>query len=89
MPMMTAHGGGGMLTTIGDWLKWNAMLDAKTWNASLADSLETQGVLNNGQKISYALGLGINSYKGNKQVAHSGGTAGYRTFLARFPDKKL
>lgn len=89
MPMMTAHGGGGMLTTVGDWLKWNAMLDAKTWNASLVDSLETQGVLNNGQKISYALGLGINSYKGNKQVAHSGGTAGYRTFLARFPDKKL
>lgn len=89
MPMMTAHGGGGMLTTEGDWLKWNAMLDAKTWNASLVDSLETQGVLNNGQKISYALGLTVGSYKGNKQIAHGGATAGYRTFLARFPDKKL
>lgn len=89
MPMMTAHGGGGMLTTIGDWLRWNAMLDAKAWNASLVDSLETQGVLNNGQKISYALGLTVGSYKGNKQVAHGGATAGYRTFLARFPDNDL
>ncbi|MBX7054520.1 MAG: beta-lactamase family protein [Pyrinomonadaceae bacterium] len=89
MPMMTAHGGGGMLTTIGDWLKWNAMLDARTWNASLVDSLETQGILNSGQKISYALGLTIGTYKGNKQIAHGGATAGYRTFLARFPDKKI
>ncbi|MCC7308505.1 MAG: hypothetical protein IT173_13145, partial [Acidobacteria bacterium] len=26
---------------------------------------------------------------GMKQVAHSGGTAGYQTYLARYPDKKL
>lgn len=89
MPMMNAHGGGGMLTTVGDWLKWNAMLDARTWNPSLVDALETQGVLNSGQKISYALGVTVGSYKGNKQVAHGGATAGYRTFLARYPDKKL
>ncbi len=89
MPMMTAHGGGGMLTTVSDWLKWNAVLDAKTWNASLVDSLETQGVLNSGQKISYALGLSVGSYKGSKQIAHSGATAGYRTFLVRYPEKRL
>lgn len=89
MPMMNGHGGGGMLTTVGDWLKWNAMLDAKTWNAPLVDSLETQGVLNSGRTISYALGLMVGSYKGNRQIAHSGSTAGYRTFLARYPDKKV
>ncbi len=89
MPMMNAHGGGGMLTTVGDWLRWTAMLDARTWNTSLVDALETQAVLNNGQKISYALGLTVGSYKGIKQIAHGGATAGYRTFLARYPDKKL
>jgi len=89
MPMMNVHGGGGMLTTVADLLKWNAVLDARTWNAPLVDALETQGVLNHGHKIAYALGLAVGSYKGIRQVAHGGATAGYRTFLTRFPDKKL
>lgn len=89
MPMMTGHGGGGMLTTVGDWLKWNAMLDAKTWNAGLVDALETQGVLHNGHKISYALGLTHGSYKGQRNISHGGATAGYRTVLVRFPDRKV
>lgn len=90
MPIMNVYGNGGMLTTVGDWLKWNAMLDAKTWNANLVDELETQGVLNDGRKISYALGVVVETAKdGNKDITHGGSTAGYQTFLARFPDKKL
>ncbi len=89
MPMMNAHGGGGMLTTVEDWLKWNAMLDARTWNAPLVDALETRGVLNNGQTINYALGLQHGSYKGNRHVSHTGATAAYRTVLVRFPEKKV
>lgn len=89
MPFMNVYGNGGMLTTTGDWLKWSAMLDARTWNAKLVDELETQGILNDKRKISYALGLDVGNYKGIKQVAHSGGTAGYQTYLARFPEKKL
>lgn len=89
MPFMNVYGNGGMLTTTGDWLKWNAMLDARTWNAKLVDELETQGVLNDKRKISYALGVDVGNYKGIKQVTHSGGTAGYQTYLARFPEKKL
>ncbi len=89
MPIMNVYGNGGMLTTVGDWLKWNAALDAKTLGAPLVEALETQGVLNDGRKISYALGLVVDSYKGIKQVTHSGGTAGYQTYLARFPEKKL
>src|SRR5690349_15293439 len=57
MPFMNVYGNGGMLTTVGDWLKWNAMLDAKSLGAPLVAALETRGVLNDGRKISYALGL--------------------------------
>ena len=89
MPIMNVFGNGGMLTTVGDWLKWNAMLDSKSMGASLVETLETQGVLNDGRKISYALGVEVGNYKGIKEVTHSGGTAGYQTYLARFPDKKL
>ena len=89
MPIMNVVGNGGMLTTVGDWLKWNAMLDAKTWNANLADELETQGILNDGRKISYALGLVHSEYKRQKEITHNGSTAGYQTHLSRFPNKKL
>ncbi len=89
MPFMNVYGNGGMLTTIGDWMKWNAMLESRSLGAPLVDALETRGVLNDGRKISYALGLTVDSYKGLKDVAHGGATAGYQTFLTRYPDKKV
>jgi len=89
MPFMNVYGNGGMLTTVGDWIKWNAMLDSKSLGAPLVDALETRGVLNDGRKITYALGLEVGTYKGLKDVSHGGSTAGYQTFLARYPDNKV
>jgi CubicO group peptidase (beta-lactamase class C family) len=89
MPFMNVYGNGGMLTTVGDWMKWNAMLDSQSLGAPLVSALETRGVLNDGRKISYALGLQVDKYKGLKDVAHGGATAGYQTFLARYPDTKV
>src|SRR5688500_1181971 len=89
MPFMNVYGNGGMLTTVGDWMKWNAMLDSHSLGAPLVNALETRGVLNDGRKIAYALGLSIDSYKGLKDVSHGGSTAGYQTFLARYPDNKV
>ena len=89
MPFMNVYGNGGMLTTVGDWMKWNAMLDSQSLGAPLVAALETQGVLNDGRKIAYALGLVVDKYKGLKDVSHGGATAGYQTFLARYPDNKV
>lgn len=89
MPIMNVYGNGGMLTTVGDWMKWNAMLDSQSLGAPLVNALETRGVLNDGRKISYALGLVVDKYKGVKDVSHGGSTAGYQTFLARYPDNKV
>jgi hypothetical protein len=89
MPFMNVYGNGGMLTTVGDWMKWNAMLDSKSLGAPLVDALETRGVLNDGRKIAYALGLTVDRYKGLKDVSHGGATAGYQTFMSRYPDNKV
>ncbi|HEX7334112.1 MAG TPA: serine hydrolase domain-containing protein [Pyrinomonadaceae bacterium] len=89
MPFMNVYGNGGMLTTVGDWMKWNAMLDSHSLGAPLVAALETRGVLNDGRKIAYALGLTVSTYKGLKDVSHGGSTAGYQTFLARYPDNKV
>lgn len=89
MPIMNVIGNGGMLTTVGDWLKWNAMLDSRSMGAPLVEALETQGVLNDKRKIEYALGLNVSTYRGMRDVSHGGSTAGYQTFLARYPDQKV
>ena len=89
MPFMNVYGNGGILTTVGDWIKWNAMLDSKSLGAPLVAAMETRGVLNDGRKITYALGLEVGTYKGLNYVQHGGSTAGYQTYLARYPDKKV
>jgi CubicO group peptidase (beta-lactamase class C family) len=89
MPFMNVYGNGGMLTTVGDWLKWNTMLGTRSLGAALVDSMERRGVLNNGHPIAYALGLTHGLYKFNREIAHSGSTAGYQTYLTRFPDLGL
>ncbi len=89
MPFMNVYGNGGLLSTVGDWLRWNEMLASRSMGGALVDSLEHRGRLNDGRDIAYALGLEVTTYKGQRQVAHSGGTAGYNAYLTRFPGLKL
>lgn len=85
MPGDNVVGAGGLWTTVGDWLLWNRALSNKTLGADVVDQLTTRMRLTNGLEIAYALGVVVNSYRGTPQIAHSGSTAGYSTYLARFP----
>lgn len=90
MPFTDVHGNGGLLTTVGDLQRWNANLDHPTagWRA-LVGQLQTRGRLNDGFEIGYAQGLRVGTYRDVREVSHGGATAGYRAFLARFPDQRL
>ena len=55
----------------------------------IINKMSQRAVLNNGDTITYALGQDVSRYKGINMVSHSGGDAGYRTFLGRFPDQKF
>ena len=87
MPFESVVGPGGLLTTAGDWLKWNEALTKNTLFPGHGDTLTRQMRVTSGRAISYALGLVVGSYRGVKEVQHSGSTAGYSTFLARYPDR--
>ena len=90
MSITDVVGNGGLLTTVGDLLRWNANLDDPTVGGrALVDWLETRGRLNDGTENEYARGLTVTTYKGLREVSHGGSTAGYQTFLARFPDARL
>ena len=92
MPFTNVHGNGGLLTTVGDLLKWNAFLDnpgAIPGGSRLVEALQTQMTLNSGKRIAYALGVSVGVQDGIREVTHGGSTAGYRTWLARYPDQKV
>ena len=90
MPFMSVYGAGGLLTTVGDLLKWNANLDhPAVGGQAWADTLQVPGVLTDGRPIDYAFGLIVGKYRGEREISHSGATGGYRTYLGRWPDRKL
>ncbi len=91
MPFTNVHGNGGLLTTVDDLLRWNEALTKGTipGGAALVALLETPGKLNDGSPIGYGLGLSIGTFRGLRAVNHGGATAGYRTFLARWPTRDL
>jgi len=90
MPFTNVIGNGGLLSTVGDFLTWNANLDnPRVGGQAMVDHLQTRGRLNDGFLNEYALGLTVTDYRGVREVSHGGSTAGYQTFLARWPDEKL
>jgi hypothetical protein len=90
MPFTNMVGNGGLLSTMRDLIAWNENLDRpRIGGASYVKAMETQMRLTNGRTITYALGLEVTDYDGVREVSHSGSTAGYRTFLARYPDQHV
>ncbi len=87
MPFEDVVGPGGLLTTVGDWLIWNEALAKGGLRPGHTDSLTRRMTLTSGRQITYALGVTVSQYRGVTEVAHSGSTAGYQTYLTRFPDR--
>lgn len=90
MPFENVHGNGGLLTTVGDLLKWNEAFAAGPMSgAALADQQWTVTRLNDGRALHYGFGVFRGEYKGVPEVFHSGSTAGYRAFLTYYPSARL
>ncbi len=90
MPFENVHGNGGLLTTVGDLLKWNEHYDRPSAvDARRVRQQHEPAKLSNGTVLEYAYGLYVRPYKGVPEVSHSGSTAGYRAFLTRFPEQHV
>jgi CubicO group peptidase (beta-lactamase class C family) len=89
MPFEDTYGHAALLTTVGDLLRWNEALTNGTLGPYVTRELQRRTRLNDGQPIVYARGLFIGSYRGQPAVFHDGHTAGYLTWLGRFPAQHL
>jgi len=82
-------GDGGVFTTVEDLFLWDQAFYSYKLGKELMELIQTPGMLNNGEKLDYAFGLGVNEYKGLKRVSHGGGFVGFRAQMARFPEQKF
>jgi CubicO group peptidase (beta-lactamase class C family) len=83
-------GDGGLMSSVDDLLLWDRnFYNNKLGKGTLIQEMETPGILNDGKKISYALGLELGTYRGLPVVEHDGALFGYRTDILRFPRQKF
>lgn len=89
-----------LLTTVEDLSKWASNFEKPiVGDAELIRRFNEPSLLNNGQPVLFAVINGENSYhakgqftrnyRGVELLNHSGHDAGFRSFLLRFPEKKL
>ena len=89
MPFEDIYGNGGLLTTVGDLLKWNDNITTGKLHPAIFAEMQRPSALNDGHPVNYGFGLFLEQFQGLDAVAHSGATAGYRAWLGRIPDKGL
>ncbi|MEJ2678144.1 MAG: serine hydrolase, partial [Gemmatimonadota bacterium] len=85
LPMI---GDGGIFTTVEDLAKWNHNFDDPVVGGpSFVQTMLERGVLNDGDTIPYALGLGHGTQRGLRTVGHGGAFVGFRAATLRYPDQ--
>jgi CubicO group peptidase (beta-lactamase class C family) len=90
MPFENVYGNSSLLTTVEDLIRWNQnFVNPVVGGPRFVAEMQTRARLNNGRTITYALGLERDTWRGVPVVSHGGATAGYRAFLARYPEQRL
>jgi hypothetical protein len=85
-PVNERAGAGGVFSDVRDLVHWDEnFYSGRVGGKELIAQLETPGRLNSGSTLTYAWGLQIGNYRGQRIVDHSGSLGGYRTHLIRFP----
>jgi CubicO group peptidase (beta-lactamase class C family) len=82
-------GAGALLTSPADLLIWNNALTNNRLGTFVSQKLHEPAKLNNGRILSYTRGLTLEPFRGQKMVSHSGGAAGYHSWLGRLPEQGL
>lgn len=76
------YGSTGLYTSLIDLSKWTASFGStKNIHSSIFKKMNEL----DDSRFGYSLGQFFRNYKGLEQIYHSGGDAGYRTYLGRFP----
>jgi CubicO group peptidase (beta-lactamase class C family) len=83
-------GDGQVYTSVEDLLLWDRnFYDPVVGGPEFLQQMHTRGVLNDGDTLTYAFGLGVREYRGLPSVSHGGAWGGFRAELIRFPEQRF
>jgi CubicO group peptidase (beta-lactamase class C family) len=83
------RGGGAIVSNIGDMLIWQNALEAGKLGKRVTAQLHEQTKLSNGRTLDYARGVIVEHTPGGVVISHSGGAAGFSTWMGRVPQHGL
>ncbi|NRB64658.1 MAG: serine hydrolase [Saprospiraceae bacterium] len=84
------YAAGSLMSTVKDLFIWNRAI--RTHKLVKQESIElafTNHALNNGEKINYGYGWGLNEINGSPTIEHSGGIFGYSTNAIYLPEEDV
>ena len=85
---LTALGSSSLYSTAHDMAKWLINFDDKKVGGQRAmDLMLSKGKLNNGSTVEYAFGVAHGTQNGQPMFNHSGGWAGFSSFVLVFPQQ--
>ncbi len=85
--LYAAYGAGGIYTTPGDFSKWmDNFKDPKVGSKEVISRLVSLDTLNNGDTMTYALGIGVDEFRGLKSYSHGGADIAHRAYALYFPE---
>lgn len=79
-----------LFTNIEDMSKWIMNFwEHKAGDQQDIEQLTKRALLNSGRTLTYALGIAVDTFHNQLEFQHSGGDAGYRTYISVIPALKM
>lgn len=90
IPVFDTYGATSLFTTAEDLLRWEQNFSTPVVGSpALLARMQQEGILNDGTRTGYALGIAVGTHRGVREIGHSGADAGYRADVERYPDQQL
>lgn len=86
----TCVGSNNVYSTVEDLARWDRNFrDQTVGGPHFREQMETRGVLNDGQTLTYAFALEVAQNRGQLTVSHGGTTSGFRSHMMRLPEHRF
>ncbi|HSD68909.1 MAG TPA: serine hydrolase domain-containing protein [Woeseiaceae bacterium] len=89
-PLNAIVGSGSIFSSLNDLVRWDEVLYTdKLVSAETLELAFTSGTTNSGEPLDYGFGWRIDEYAGHKRLRHGGSWVGFRSHIARIPERRF